>query len=442
MIIADLWKPKPRREAKNRHVWRPRKENFGEMQQFDGSYHHWFENRGEESCLLLAIDDATGRITHAKFDHNEGTKAVFHFWLEYFNRNGIPISIYLDRFSSYKINHKSAEDNKDLITQFQRAAKEIGMNLITAYSPEAKGRVERVFETLQDRLVKELRLKNISTIEEANKFLNKEFIDKFNAKFAVIPALKSNLHQSVKSLKEEKLLQIFSIQNKRRVNNDYTILFKNQFFPVYLFAGQRGCGKTSTARIFAAAVNCARLPEFQQDPRKVSIPCLLCESCVAMSKGQHPDFIEIDAASHTGVDNVRNIIDASSFLPLLSSKKIYLIDEAHMLSKAAFNAFLKIMEEPPASVIFILATTDMQKILDTVKSRCFQIFFDPVDVQTISDHLEKLCIAESIAFDAAGLSVIAKEAGGSVRDAINLLEQTSKTCSNSLLVFVGFGIFS
>ncbi len=218
-------------------------------------------------------------------------------------------------------------------------------------------------------------------------------------------------------------------------------LYLKQFFPVYLFAGQRGCGKTSTARIFAAAVNCARLSEFQQDPRKVSIPCLLCESCIAMSKGQHPDFIEIDAASHTGVDNVRNIIDASSFLPLLSSKKIYLIDEAHMLSKAAFNAFLKILEEPPASVIFILATTDMQKILDTVKSRCFQIFFDPVDVQTISDHLEKLCIAESIAFDTAGLSVIAKEAGGSVRDAINLLEQvrfaTKKISKDSVLSILG-----
>jgi DNA polymerase III subunit gamma/tau len=218
-------------------------------------------------------------------------------------------------------------------------------------------------------------------------------------------------------------------------------LYLKQYFPVYLFAGQRGCGKTSTARIFAAAVNCARLPEFQQDPRKVSIPCLLCESCVAMSKGQHPDFIEIDAASHTGVDNVRNIIDASSFLPLLSSKKIYLIDEAHMLSKAAFNAFLKILEEPPMSVIFILATTDMQKILDTVKSRCFQIFFDPVDVETISDHLEKLCIAESIAFDPAGLSVIAKEAGGSVRDAINLLEQvrfaTKKISKDSVLSILG-----
>lgn len=218
-------------------------------------------------------------------------------------------------------------------------------------------------------------------------------------------------------------------------------LYLKQFFPVYLFAGQRGCGKTSTARIFAAAVNCARLPEFQQDPRKVSIPCLLCESCVAMSKGQHPDFIEIDAASHTGVDNVRNIIDASSFLPLLSSKKIYLIDEAHMLSKAAFNAFLKILEEPPMSVIFILATTDMHKILETVKSRCFQIFFDPVDVQVIVDHLEKLCVAENILFDAAGLAVIAKEAGGSVRDAINLLEQvrfaTKKISKESVLSILG-----
>lgn len=218
-------------------------------------------------------------------------------------------------------------------------------------------------------------------------------------------------------------------------------LYLKQFFPVYLFAGQRGCGKTSTARIFAAAVNCARLAEFQQDPRKVSIPCLTCPSCLAMSKSQHPDFIEIDAASHTGVDNVRNIIDASSFLPLLSSKKIYLIDEAHMLSKAAFNAFLKILEEPPMSVIFILATTDMQKILETVKSRCFQIFFDPVDAQVITDHLEKICSVENIPADATGLAIIAQEAGGSVRDAINLLEQvrfaTKKISKESVLSILG-----
>lgn len=231
MINDGLWKPKPKRKAKERHAWRPRKENFGEMQQFDGSYHHWFENREGETCLLLAIDDATGIITHAKFDHNEGTRAVFQFWLEYLEKNGLPISIYLDRFSSYKVNHKSAEDNKDLITQFQRAAKEADVKLITAYSPEAKGRVERVFETLQDRLVKELRLKNISTTEEANKFLEEEFINKFNEKFAVNPAKKADLHRSIKRrFKEKSLAKIFSIQNERRINNDYTIMFKNQFF--------------------------------------------------------------------------------------------------------------------------------------------------------------------------------------------------------------------
>src|SRR3989338_3060341 len=198
-------------------------------------------------------------------------------------------------------------------------------------------------------------------------------------------------------------------------------LYLKQFFPVYLFAGQRGCGKTSTARIFAAAVNCARLPEFQADPRKVTIPCLQCESCIAMSKAQHPDFIEIDAASHTGVDNVRNIIDSSSFLPLLSQKKIYLIDEAHMLSKAAFNAFLKIMEEPPQSVVFILATTDVEKIIDTVRSRCFQLFFDPIDETKLLMHLVKICKEENIKFDEAGLKLIIKESEGSARDALNLL---------------------
>lgn len=200
-------------------------------------------------------------------------------------------------------------------------------------------------------------------------------------------------------------------------------LYLKQFFPVYLFAGQRGCGKTSTARVFAAAVNCEKLEEFQKNPRSVTVPCLECQSCVAMSQGKHPDFIEIDAASYTGVDNVRNIIDASSFLPILGQKKIYLIDEAHMLSKAAFNAFLKILEEPPATVLFILATTDMHKILETVKSRCFQIFFDPVDHDKIVKHLQNVCQKEEINADVSGLSVIAQESQGSVRDAINLLEQ-------------------
>lgn len=152
-------------------------------------------------------------------------------------------------------------------------------------------------------------------------------------------------------------------------------LYLGNFFPVYLFSGQRGCGKTTTARVFATAVNCDVLSDFQGEPKSHTIPCGLCPSCLEMRAGKHPDFIEIDAASHTGVDNVRQIIEASSLLPLMGKKKIYLIDEAHMLSKAAFNAFLKILEDPPGSVIFILATTDPQKIIETVRSRCFSSFF-------------------------------------------------------------------
>ena len=128
-------------------------------------------------------------------------------------------------------------------------------------------------------------------------------------------------------------------------------LYLDHFFPVYLFAGQRGCGKTTTARVFASAINCEQFEQFRKQPKKHIVPCLACASCIAMLEGKHPDFIEMDAASHTGVDNIRSIIDASSLLPLMGRKKIYLIDEAHMLSKAAFNAFLKILEEPPASVL-------------------------------------------------------------------------------------------
>lgn len=219
-----------------------------------------------------------------------------------------------------------------------------------------------------------------------------------------------------------------SAQFKEIIGQDLVVrilqnsLFKNQFFPVYLFSGQRGCGKTSTARVFASALNCQKLPEFQKNPQ-LAVPCLTCASCIAMTMGRHPDFIEIDAASYTGVDNIRNIIDTSSFLPLLGERKIYLIDEVHMLSKAAFNAFLKILEEPPKFVVFILATTEAQKLPDTVRSRCFQLFFNPVNIQTVVAHLENMCQKESIAFEREGLEMVAAVTQGSLRDAINLLEQ-------------------
>lgn len=229
MMEEKLWNPKPRKSTSQFHSWRERKECYGEMEQFDGSYHKWLENRAGEMCLLLSIDDATGKITHAKFDKNEGTQAVFKFWLEYFSKNGLPMSVYLDKFSTYKINHPSAVDNKELMTQFQRAMNQIGITPINAHSPEAKGRVERVFQTLQDRLVKEMRLAGISTIEKANEFL-KEYIPKFNEQFAVAPRSRNDLHKKLSQELKEKLPQIFSVQSERKVSSDYTIMFKTKFF--------------------------------------------------------------------------------------------------------------------------------------------------------------------------------------------------------------------
>lgn len=219
-------------------------------------------------------------------------------------------------------------------------------------------------------------------------------------------------------------------------------LFRNLIFPVYLFSGTRGCGKTSMARIFAASLNCKQLESFQQNPQSTKIPCTECYSCNAMLNLQHTDFIEIDAASHTGVDNIRQIIDTSSFMPTLGKRKIYLIDEAHMLSKAAFNALLKILEEPPVNVVFMLATTDPHKIIDTVKSRCFQLFFHPINPNDLVPHLEYICTQEDINFTKEALEIIAQESEGSVRDALNIIERArlidNNLDKNIVLELLGF----
>jgi hypothetical protein len=230
MTKAKLWKPKPRKECPHYRTWRPRKEHFGEMQQFDGSYHRWFEDRGPEMCLLAAIDDATGKITKAEFADNEGVGSVLGFWNAYLQVQGVPGSIYLDKYSTYKINHASAVDNSELMTQFQRAAKEIGISLITAHSPQAKGRIERLFQTLQDRLVKELRLHGISDRTAANEFLRKTFISEFNIRFSVIPSKKGNVHRILTDPERAALTSIFSVQSKRFVMNDFTLRFKNKFY--------------------------------------------------------------------------------------------------------------------------------------------------------------------------------------------------------------------
>lgn len=235
MIEQGLWKARKQKSLKY-HSWRQRKDYFGELEQFDGSYHLWFEDRlvdeygnPQEVCLLASIDDATGKITQALFDFNEGVVPVFNFWSEYVKSLGKPLGIYLDKFSTYKINHKSAVDNSELMTQFQKAMKLLNIEVINANSPQAKGRVERLFGTLQDRLVKELRLANISSIIEANLFL-KEFIPKFNSQFSVTPAKEGNVHREISQQEKRDLKSIFSIKFQRRVNFDFTIQFKNHFY--------------------------------------------------------------------------------------------------------------------------------------------------------------------------------------------------------------------
>lgn len=237
MIEEGLWEPRKQKKTGEYRSWRPRKEYLGELAQFDGSYHHWFENRyldkeglPIEVCLLASIDDATGKITRAEFLANEGVVAVFTFWKGYVEEEGKPVAIYLDKFSTYKINHKSAVDNHEFMTQFQRAMLDLNINLISAHSPQAKGRIERLFQTLQDRLVKDMRLAGIHTPKERNKFLKEVFIAKFNSKFAVDPEKEGNVHKALSEIDKKNINRIFSIQSKRKVNNDFTIQFKNNWY--------------------------------------------------------------------------------------------------------------------------------------------------------------------------------------------------------------------
>lgn len=221
MIAEEIWKSKSKKKEVHRR-WRQRKASKGELIQYDGSYEHWFEDRGGEICLLASIDDATSEVW-ARFDEHEGVEPTFSFWRDYLERFGKPNSIYVDKFSTYSMNHKLAKENSDTLTQFERAMKELNIGIIHAHSPQAKGRVEKLFATLQDRLIKELRLHNISTIKEANEFLKKDFLPKFNAKFMVETKSQADLHKRLNEQEKKKLDSIFSRQNVRVVMNDFTV---------------------------------------------------------------------------------------------------------------------------------------------------------------------------------------------------------------------------
>ena len=188
----------------------------------------------------------------------------------------------------------------------------------------------------------------------------------------------------------------------------------------YLFAGPRGTGKTTTARLLAKAINC------QAEDLKAR-PCNQCQLCLAVNESRMLDLIEIDAASNTSVDDVRELRDKVNFSPSLGKYKIYIIDEVHMLSTAAFNALLKTLEEPPAHIIFILATTEIQKIPATVLSRCQRFDFRRISLLEIVPKLKELAGQEKIEVDDAALDLIARQATGSMRDAISLLDQLAST---------------
>lgn len=185
----------------------------------------------------------------------------------------------------------------------------------------------------------------------------------------------------------------------------------------YIFTGIRGTGKTSTARILAKALNCL------SSDRATATPCGTCENCRAIAAGQHIDVLEIDAASHTGVDNMRDILDAAQYRPTNGRYKVYIIDEVHMLSTSAFNALLKTLEEPPSHVIFILATTEIRKVPVTILSRCqrFDLVRIPVDV--LKKHFAWIADQEKIELTDAANELLARAADGSVRDGLSLLDQ-------------------
>ena len=196
-------------------------------------------------------------------------------------------------------------------------------------------------------------------------------------------------------------------------------LTSNRIAPAYLFSGPRGTGKTSSARILARSLNC------QNSDGPTPEPCGTCDLCRTIASGTALDVIEIDAASNTGVDNIRELIERSRFAPVQARWKVYVVDECHMLSTAAFNALLKTLEEPPPQVVFVLATTDPQRVLPTILSRCQRFDFRRIPLDALEQHLTWIAEQESIAIQPEAIHVVAQRSQGGLRDAESLLDQLS-----------------
>jgi len=192
----------------------------------------------------------------------------------------------------------------------------------------------------------------------------------------------------------------------------------------YIFTGTRGVGKTTTARILARALNCEKGP--------TATPCGECAACKDILSGSSFDVMEIDGASNNSVDDIRELRDNIGYSSMAGKYRVIVIDEVHMLSKAAFNALLKTLEEPPQNVIFILATTDPQKVPATILSRCQRYDFRRVSAERLAAHLAKICEAEGVSFEKSALTLVARKAEGSVRDSLSLLDQVCSFCGGNL----------
>jgi len=231
LLDAGIWEEKRRR--KKHRQWRERKHHMGEMLQMDGSPHDWFEGRGPKCVLMAYIDDATGKV-FCRFYEYEGTIPAMDSFRRYIRKYGLPLSVYLDKHTTYKSWAKLTDEEimagrEEPLSQFQRALQELGVQVIHAHSPQAKGRVERLFGTLQDRLVKEMRLRGIKSIDEANEFL-KDYLPVYNKRFEVEPAREVNLHRRL--TKGVNLDRILCIKTQRTLRNDNTVAHEGKLYQV------------------------------------------------------------------------------------------------------------------------------------------------------------------------------------------------------------------
>ena len=228
LIEEGLWQKE--RKRKKHRSWRERREHVGELVQMDGSHHDWFEGRGRKAVLIVMVDDAGGR-TFARFYRSETTRACMGTFWRYADLYGLPQALYVDRDSIYRCEREPTVDEQlkqtGPLTQFGRAMNTLGVKIIPAYSPQAKGRVERANGTLQDRLVKEMRLKGIETMEKANWFLEETFLPKYNEKFNVPPKKQEDIHRRIPE--DIALDEVLCFEDSRQVQNDWTVRWKNRF---------------------------------------------------------------------------------------------------------------------------------------------------------------------------------------------------------------------